>query len=207
MTLSAYAVVIAMLMTPTSATATTLINDPAHPLTGLQLRSMRHWLNRSAEPTPPIIRVHRGECPSAVACANVDRDPRGNWFVDVGSMWIRGDIARHDRFAFMHEVGHIVDAELYTPGMRRRIKRLLDMVGQWEPDARFDPETTPPFERAADAYAMCAIHRRWPGRWWHFQVRRHGMVIGGGNPTPYNFRAGPKRYARICSTIRNGLTR
>lgn len=184
------------------AQATTLVNDPAHPFGPRQLAAMRYALNASAVPTPAVVSVHRGECPNAVACANVNRGPAG-WLVQPGSLWIDGWDAQHDRFAFMHEVGHIMDVETYTPAKRARLKRLLRMVGQWMPDARFDPGTTPPYERAADAYAMCSIHPRWPGTWWSFVIhRRGGTLVAGGNPTPYDFRAYRARYYRICEAIR-----
>lgn len=198
------AVLIATLVVAWPAQAATrLVNDPARPFTGRQLASMQHWLDESAEPTPRVLNVERGECPNAVACANVGYDSTG-WFTQTGSMVIDGGSALHDRFAFIHEVGHVMDAETYTPAKRARIERLLGMVGDWMPDARYDPGTTPPFERAADAYAMCSIHPHWPGTWWHYLIRnKHGKVIGGGgSPTPYDFRAGRDRYERICSAIR-----
>lgn len=192
--------------------ATTLVGDPAHPLSGRQMATASMWLRESAEPTPAVLYVHRGACPGGigvVACANVNYDaaaPRGaRWYVDNGQMWLGSLSARSasDRFDFMHELGHIMDVETYTPAKRTRIERLLGMIGDWYPDARFDTGTTPPYERAADAFAMCSIHRRWPGTWWHFVIRRsHGMTVAGGNPTPYDFRAGRDRYNAICRAIR-----
>jgi hypothetical protein len=193
------------------AGATTLTNDPARPLPARQVVVVQRWLNSSAEPTPAAITVHRGVCPEgadAVACANVGYDPTApkgqRWFESVGSMWFSSLSRREstDHFDVLHETGHVVDAERYSDAERRTVERDLEMTGAWMPDARFWDGTTPPFERAADAYAMCSIHPRWPGTWWHCVRRgKDGAMRGGGSPTPYDFRAGRARYARICAAV------
>jgi hypothetical protein len=109
---------------------TTLVNDPAHPFTARQLASMQAWLDRSAEPTPAVLYVHRGQCPTAVACANTNYEPAyDGWVDEPGHVWIDGWRALHDRSSFMHEAFHVLERLAYTDADRAVIERDLHMRG------------------------------------------------------------------------------
>lgn len=183
--------VVALAVLASPANATTVENDPARPFSAASFAKVQRWIANSHVPTPARVRFHGGSCPDSFACANIA--PCGTqWCLAPGEIWAA---ARPSQFTTMHEVGHVMDEMHYTTEFRARLSALLHtpVDGWW----------TSGFEVAADAYAMCAIHRRYPGRWWDVRGRNG---VASGSPTPYDFRAGPRRYLRICNLIRSAST-
>jgi hypothetical protein len=89
---------------------------------------------------------------------------------------------RNDEFTFAHELGHVFDFYVLDPlGLRPSFAALEGF--RWH-----TPQSE---EYFADAYALCALHRR----------------LGRAVTTGYGFRVSPQLHRQICGLIRNAYVR
>ena len=136
----------------------------------------QRWIERAAVPTPhTTVVVNLGPCPGApswaAACAQPAR--RAIWLTREGMQ----------ASTFLHELGHIFDALVTTDSVRARFASLIHRAGEWGWTAT---NRNPPIEQYAEAYSICARHRR---------IR----AVAYGN---YDYTPTPAVHRRACALIR-----
>jgi hypothetical protein len=198
----------AALLAPNVACATTLFNDPTHPFSAADFGMMQGWINHAHISTPRGAQMMtNASCPQPIALAcSYD-----------GQTWMpAGNISRE---VFLHELGRVVN-----PRLSAAAQAALDVqfhVARWSAGygvagyeaAAFNTQAGENI--SADAYAECAIRSHW-SRWW--RDRSHSTIIRvragrvdavggttGGQITPYPFRPGPVRFARVCAIYRDAI--
>lgn len=132
------------------------------------------WADAAHVPTPAgAVTLHLTPCPvgeSAAGCV------------------LRGQRAIHlapegrNRRTLLHELGHVFDQSVLTAPSRARFQALVRRRGAWAGAASTDPAE----EKFAEAYAVCAQHRRLTDN--HF-----GM---------YDYTPSPRLHRRVCALIR-----
>ena len=167
----ALALTAALLAFAAPARATTLVlpDGTAAP------QPYQSWVDRALVPTPPgTVTLHLAPCPyhwdGGVACA----DPANHaLYLGPGG---RG------REIFLHELGHVFDAEVMTAAARSRFAAALGLRGAWSDESL----TSAPLEMFADAYSLCARFR----------------TIRTVYYAPNGYAPGPREHRRACALIR-----
>ncbi len=134
------------------------------------------WLVSFAVPAPPgYVDFGIGPCsdPLEMGCMT--------WTHPIATVRIVRPY-RLDRMTFAHEMGHVFDMYVLAPiGYRDRLAALEGFAWQ----------TPRSEEYFADAYALCALHRR----------------LARPVTTGYGFRITPALHLRICSLVRDAFAR
>lgn len=119
------------------------------------------WLAASKMPTPRgYVSFRYAKCDGWVPGLRGCADDTGVWITPQRYVlpFVRG--RAEERWAFMHELGHVADFRHVSAVERRALLRALRMDGEWWPDTKNRIEV--PGERYADAYADCAVYGRTP---------------------------------------------
>jgi hypothetical protein len=188
-----------------AARATTLVNDPAHPFSVKQMVQMQRWVDvaggRVRTVPGTIVMSHRD-------CTTTDHKE----YIGACALGHEIDMPSVDRYTELHELGHedqmfdgLGDATNY-PGMtgwtatkKATVASMLHMPTGSAVNWFFNGDNQAVAEVSADAYAECALRRAWV-RWWGH--RGSGPDSWVSTTTPYDFEAGPRRFARICDLLR-----
>jgi hypothetical protein len=126
-------------------------------------------------PLPPVsVTWHSEPCPdpTALACAQGTH------------VWLPPDGGRHLRF---HELGHVFDYTVMDDAARQAWLAVMGDRREW-----YAPVDDPPFERFAESYATCAMHKR--------IRRRYSSDF-------YRYRPTPSQHRRACRIIRQAYAR
>ncbi|HEY3186458.1 MAG TPA: hypothetical protein VGJ70_03220 [Solirubrobacteraceae bacterium] len=154
---------------PAGATTLVLPGGSARP------QPYQSWVDQSLVPTPAgTVTLRLAGCPShwdgGVACA------------DQASRTIYLGPGGRGRETFLHELGHIFDAEVMTDAARAGFQAALHLPGAWNDESA----GAPPLEMFADAYSLCARYRT---------IRTVYYAANGYAP-------GPREHQRACALIR-----
>jgi hypothetical protein len=136
-------------------------------------------------PTPPgTVNVVTAECPTRIgengACVDLTQAAEPTLFLPPGAY------GPDERFAVLHEVGHVA-WERYAPGWAKRgFLRVARIPGRaW---------TTAAMEKAAQAYARCALNPRKPAK----VASDYLLEYAGWKPTT-------RQHRQSCKLIRSFL--
>ena len=158
-------------LAPGATAATTLETDHGTP----RPQPFQSWVDRAAVPTPPgPVRLSFASCPGGPAWGAACALPHARAIH-------LGDEGRTP-ITLLHELGHLFDELTLDAADRDVLAGALGGSGTWFGPAAADP----PNERFAEAYALCALHRR-------LRATRLGM---------YGYIATPRRHAQVCRAIR-----
>lgn len=198
-----------------TARATTLVNDSAHPFSPVDWGLITRWVGDAHVPLAPgTVLLSNQPCEGGTVAAGATlpiacsaaKTWTGMEFEPIGHTWIPGGSLTRD--VVLHEMGRLFN--FHATGAQQTALMAQFHVKAWADPA---PETYTASDRvagenvSADAYAKCAELAHWR-RWWAHTIRlrpAHGSLGGAatvGGDTPYNFRAGPARFARICAIYR-----
>ena len=145
---------------------------------GTPAQPYQTWVNSSLVPGPPgTVVVNLAGCPTgaapewAAACAMPSEH----------EIYLGPD--GRTKAAFFHELGHVFDASVMTDPLRQSFALLVRRPGVWGTVATV---SDPPSEQFAEAYSMCARHRR-------IRSVAYGM---------YSYTPTPAQHLRACALIR-----
>jgi len=131
----------------------------------------------AAIPTPHATLVlQRGLCPGAPSWAAGCALPLQR------QIWLSAEGLQPS--IFFHELGHVFDWLVMTDAMRARFAKLIHRPGEWNWTAT---NRNPPVEQFAEAYSICARHRK---------IR----AVTYGN---YDYTPTPALHGRACALIRS----
>lgn len=194
--MSFLAVLLAILLSA-SAGATTLVNDKTHPIPAKKLIALQKAVDRSQIPTIPGNIVISGQATEGVGCGLA-----GDHYIELECL---------DGFSILHELAH--ESQMFMgPGSTlwagenfgagavgwsdQKIRSLARLLG-------IKPQRERLAEVTADASAVCGLYGDKWRRWWgHYIKRTRKVTVWASTPTPYDFEAGPKQYAKICAALR-----
>ena len=132
------------------------------------------WVDAARVPTPPgAVTLQVAPCPIAPSAGGCVFRGRREIFLSPFS---------RDRRTLLHELGHVFDQQVMTPGARARFQALVRRRGAWASSTGGDSAE----EQFAEAYALCAQRTRLSST--HF-----GM---------YDYTPSPARHAQACRIIR-----